>query len=234
MPIVEPRRDVLAAIAASVGGVLVFLAVSYAIRLATAHFGFSGDVAATVSSAVLIPVCLLVRQRLLAAGLRSDDGRGAADPRVVALALILGVCLAAASFPFRGSDTVATFGVWAVLGYGVAAPIAEELLFRGCVLEGLEPILGRAGALAFSSVLFAVGHVDPAHIAFALAAGFAFGLVFQAGRSIAVAIVAHAVANLISLALAWVLPNAASSAFALISLVALVLGIAILARRAYP
>ena len=43
----------------------------------------------------------------------------------------------------------------------VAAPIVEELLFRGVVLRGLRSVLAIAPAIALQAVLFGIAHVDP-------------------------------------------------------------------------
>jgi len=54
---------------------------------------------------------------------------------------------------------------WMVLGTAVlVAPVAEEVVFRGLVLEGLVRTLGNAGGIVGAGVLFTLLHVpDTAH-----------------------------------------------------------------------
>ena len=49
----------------------------------------------------------------------------------------------------------------AVLAAGVVAPLAEETLFRGLVLNGLMKRLGLYGAVLVSSAVFAAAHLQP-------------------------------------------------------------------------
>ena len=90
---------------------------------------------------------------------------------------------------------------------GIAAPIAEELLFRGVMQGRLEESAGPVFALIVSSVLFGVSHIGAGGALAVLAscaAGLLFGTVYLKTRSVAWSIVAHIVANLAAFALAAV------------------------------
>lgn len=60
------------------------------------------------------------------------------------------------------------------LHHCAAAPIAEELVFRGAIQRFAKP-LGRWQAVLLQAVLFAVQHSTPAGMAYALVCGLALG-----------------------------------------------------------
>ena len=91
--------------------------------------------------------------------------------------------------------------LWA--GVGIAAPLFEEVLFRGFLLPGLaRGPLGGIGAVLLSSVLFALPHLQ--YDLFDMTAVFGLGLLFAAARlrtgSTLLAFVLHAVTNLLATA----------------------------------
>ena len=56
----------------------------------------------------------------------------------------------------------------------IAAPVVEELVFRGAIQQLAQP-LGRWQAAALQAVLFAVQHGTPAGMAWALGCGLVLG-----------------------------------------------------------
>ena len=60
------------------------------------------------------------------------------------------------------------------LHHCAAAPIAEELVFRGAIQRFAKP-LGRWQAVLLQAVLFALQHSTPAGMAYALVCGLALG-----------------------------------------------------------
>ena len=77
----------------------------------------------------------------------------------------------------------------------VQAPLAKEILFRGVVLGGLLAHRTRSRAIVWSSLLFAVSHLNPWQYPTALIMGLVFALwVVQTG-SLVPAIVGHALNN---------------------------------------
>jgi len=81
----------------------------------------------------------------------------------------------------------------------VAAPLAEELVFRGVLLTSLDSAVGRTGAIALSSLAFALIHVTPFAIPPIFVAALLFGRLFTTSRSLPVAVFSHAVFNGIAL-----------------------------------
>jgi hypothetical protein len=75
----------------------------------------------------------------------------------------------------------------------------EEALWRAVVLGSLAVVLGRAGALAASSILFAAAHVprQRSRAVVQLATGSAFGLVYVTTGRLLAAIAAHTAYNLL-------------------------------------
>ena len=77
----------------------------------------------------------------------------------------------------------------------LAAPITEELLFRGLVLRSLEPY-GKKFAIAVSAVLFGLYHGNPIQTPYALLVGLILGYV-AAEYNIVWAMVLHMMNNLL-------------------------------------
>jgi membrane protease YdiL (CAAX protease family) len=94
----------------------------------------------------------------------------------------------------------------------VAAPVFEELLFRGFLLPGLRPVLGALGAALLSSLAFALPHLQ--YDLFDMSSVFVLGLLFAGVRlktgSTLLTIALHAITNLFAtLQVAWVLAHPA-------------------------
>jgi membrane protease YdiL (CAAX protease family) len=101
---------------------------------------------------------------------------------------------------------------WLYLAVIVAAPVFEELLFRGFLLPGLRPTLGAGGAALLSSVAFALPHLQ--YDAFDVASVCVLGLLFAGVRlstgSTLLTILLHLITNLVAmLQVAWVLSHSA-------------------------
>jgi membrane protease YdiL (CAAX protease family) len=84
----------------------------------------------------------------------------------------------------------------------VAAPIVEEIIFRGVVLRGLLSRMGPVPAIVIQGTLFGVAHVDPSRgsgnigLAVVLSSvGIVFGAAAYLTRRIAPTVIAHAIFN---------------------------------------
>ena len=78
----------------------------------------------------------------------------------------------------------------------IAAPILEELIFRGIMLDGLLRIYSPTKAVIVSSLLFGLVHLNPAQfVGGALVGGF-MGWVYVHTRSVMATILIHAAFNL--------------------------------------
>jgi membrane protease YdiL (CAAX protease family) len=80
----------------------------------------------------------------------------------------------------------------------VAAPLLEELVFRGMVQHPLERRWGPAAGIAFTSTAFAAFHFLPWVLPVHLLLGLAFGYAVYATRSIWAGVVLHAANNAVA------------------------------------
>lgn len=86
---------------------------------------------------------------------------------------------------------------WVALG-GVAvgaAPVIEELLFRGLLLAALRQRLGTASAIVGSALLFSLVHLEWVQILAALPLGLMLGAYVARGGSLYVTAAAHILGN---------------------------------------
>ena len=83
----------------------------------------------------------------------------------------------------------------------IVAGVGEELLFRGLFLRGFVLRYGRGPALALSSLLFAVVHLNPWGFASIFLAGWLLGWLVLRSGSLWPAILVHGVYNLFSVLL---------------------------------
>ncbi len=88
----------------------------------------------------------------------------------------------------------------------VAAPIVEEMVFRGIVMRGLRARLGAAAAVAVQAIFFGMAHFDPVRgagniglVMVLSSVGAAFGVGAYLLRRIGPTIVAHAIFNAVVL-----------------------------------
>ena len=88
----------------------------------------------------------------------------------------------------------------------VLAPVVEEILMRGFVLDGLRGSCGAAAALLVSSLMFAVLHFNMVQTLSALVCGLGLGLLYLKTGSVFCCILAHGGYNLLSY-LAEILPR---------------------------
>jgi membrane protease YdiL (CAAX protease family) len=92
----------------------------------------------------------------------------------------------------------------AILFGAVAAPVCEELLFRGFIYSAFTKSFGHAKAIMLVAFLFAIGHLSPLNVVALFLAGILFGYLRHKTGSIFPAIGAHALTNLFGiLAIKW-------------------------------
>ncbi len=92
-------------------------------------------------------------------------------------------------------------GWWAILCVIGLAPLIEELLCRGVLLESARSKYGVVTALFLSSAFFAVLHFQPALVLNAFVMGVILGTVYIASDSILSVVVLHAVNNAVAFVL---------------------------------
>jgi membrane protease YdiL (CAAX protease family) len=79
----------------------------------------------------------------------------------------------------------------------VMAPLGEETLFRGFILQGLEQGLSRWRAILISAAFFAFVHVYPLAMPSVFVIGILFALLYLRRRSLLATMTAHATVNLV-------------------------------------
>lgn len=126
----------------------------------------------------------------------------AACPRMAVEIVGVTLCLAlTAAWASRWAAVFAApVSALAVLGFGVAGPVTEEILYRGIVFRRCETYFGAGWAVFLSTVLFGFAHQPAANVCLSLAAGLTFCLVYVRWRTLLAPIVVHASVNLLSFA----------------------------------
>ena len=85
------------------------------------------------------------------------------------------------------------------LAIAVAAPVAEEVVFRGAILRALLQGGRRPWvAIAISAILFAIGHLNPAQMPHAFLIGLLLGWMYYRTGSILPGILFHLVNNTVA------------------------------------
>lgn len=82
-------------------------------------------------------------------------------------------------------------GIFSALATVLAAPIAEEVIFRGYILSRLRRGMPDGVALLLSAAIFGVCHAQPVWIAYAFALGLVFGLMTLRTGSILPSLITH-------------------------------------------
>jgi membrane protease YdiL (CAAX protease family) len=86
-------------------------------------------------------------------------------------------------------------GIVPILFSCVAAPILEEMLFRGVILRGFLRQYSRTFAILWSATLFGVAHLNLYQMATALVLGIVSGWLYERCRSLWPCILLHAAYN---------------------------------------
>ena len=81
----------------------------------------------------------------------------------------------------------------------IAAPVVEELLFRGFLQNALTKYLPIWGAILLSSFLFALVHLQPYAIPGLMSLSIAFGYLYHRTGSLRTNIILHMANNIIAL-----------------------------------
>jgi membrane protease YdiL (CAAX protease family) len=94
-----------------------------------------------------------------------------------------------------------------LMSVSVAAPIAEELFFRGFIFAGLVQRMSPVLAMMISAVLFGAAHGETWSFLSIFVIGCGLAWVYYTTRSLWVNVVAHATINTISLVIAYTFPQ---------------------------
>ena len=90
-------------------------------------------------------------------------------------------------------------GIFTIFQSVIAAPILEELIFRGIILDGLLKKYSPTKSILISSLIFGLTHLNPSQFVCGLIMGIFTGWVYYRTRSLALAILIHALYNLASI-----------------------------------
>lgn len=86
-------------------------------------------------------------------------------------------------------------GFWSLLTLVVMAPLFEEVIFRGVVLESTRARYGVLAAWLVSALVFGIVHVHPTIAVNAFAMGLVFGFIYLRSESLWSTIILHAINN---------------------------------------
>ena len=95
-----------------------------------------------------------------------------------------------------------------IVAITVAAPIAEEILFRGVLFRGLRHRWGFAAAMLVSAAVFSLAHLDLEHAGPIFMLGLVLAFVTAESESLYPGMVLHAMVNGVAVWAAWKFPTA--------------------------
>lgn len=87
-------------------------------------------------------------------------------------------------------------GVFSFISIVIAAPILEELIFRGIILNGLLQRYSPVKSIILSSILFGIVHLNPWQFISAFIIGIFSGWVYYKTRKLSLSILIHFINNL--------------------------------------
>ncbi len=100
-------------------------------------------------------------------------------------------------------DQYSAYFLIGILCYGVIAPIAEELLFRGVLFAYMRRFLGVRAALLVSALIFGVYHGNPVQGVYAFLMGCLIAYSYEYFGTFAMPIAVHMVSNILSYCLTY-------------------------------
>ncbi|PHN02320.1 CPBP family intramembrane glutamic endopeptidase [Flavilitoribacter nigricans] len=92
-------------------------------------------------------------------------------------------------------DLIDTSSIWAFLSLVVAAPLFEELVFRGIILDGFLKQYSVRKSILWSAFFFGLYHLNPWQFVTAMGLGIFIGWIYHRTRSLLPCIAIHAFAN---------------------------------------
>ncbi len=119
-------------------------------------------------------------------------------PLVLSAIYILNVVSEWIALPNWGESTFTGMSrnLWGIIAITIGAPLVEELLFRGAVMNHLRKI-GHSPCfiIVVSAVLFGLVHINPAQIPFAFALGLLLAWLYYRTGSLVPGILCHFINN---------------------------------------
>lgn len=146
-----------------------------------------------IRSLLLMPLALWFCLRSPRAQRPADSSASVRRRTLIALSALCAAALIPAWLRVRTPDDALR-----VLTTCMAAPVTEELIYRGAVQRRAAAIAPLYLAIILSSALFAMGHTELPQILLALLAGCIFGSAMELTGSVAAPILLHVLWNLIA------------------------------------
>lgn len=87
--------------------------------------------------------------------------------------------------------------LWLILGIGILAPIAEELLFRGIIQGELRRAMPEWLAIIIQALLFSAFHMQPVQSVYVIVPGLLLGMAYAWSGTLWVPIIMHILFNLL-------------------------------------
>ena len=203
-----------------------FAAIALPLGLRAVGIGFSGSMfmsmALLLANLLAIGFFLLYRPAEVTwaatlSGLRGRNLRRSALMFLIAIPVCMLVNLIQeAFFPdipnLVGEDTFKElmYNPMGLITIALIGPLSEELLFRGGVLTCIHqkyPTQGPAAAIAFSAVLFALIHLNPAQMPAAFILGLLLGYAYWWTGSLAAPVFIHTFNNSFACLVAYISPD---------------------------
>ena len=165
------------------------------------------------SFAVIYPLSMIVAFLLLYVYIYFRDGKGRVarvstkgfNPNVILGGLIwlisVQVVVEPISLYLPVAESAAGQGFWAIITAVLFAPVFEEFIFRGLVLESMLRRHRRLISVIVSSMLFAIVHFQPSVMFSAFVSGLVLGTIYLHTNSIFSTIFLHAINNAIAFSL---------------------------------
>jgi membrane protease YdiL (CAAX protease family) len=165
------------------------------------------------SFAVIYPLSMIVAFLLLYGYVYLRDGRGRVarvstsgfNPNVILGGLIwlisVQVVVEPISLYLPVAESAAGQGFWAIVTAVIFAPVLEEFIFRGLVLESLLRRHRRLFSVIVSAALFAIVHFQPSVMFSAFVSGLVLGTIYLHTNSIFSTIILHSINNAIAFSL---------------------------------
>lgn len=99
---------------------------------------------------------------------------------------------------------------WRIVATVVAAPLVEEMVFRGLMQKRLRRCLGRWQCIVISALAFGITHGNIVQFLYAFAVGMLLAYVYEIYRNLWAPVILHAMANLTAVMLAPFINNVES------------------------
>lgn len=86
-------------------------------------------------------------------------------------------------------------GIWAIMTAVLAAPILEELLFRGVIQRSITMKYGGLTGVVVAAAIFGIIHFNPVQVVNAFVVGLILGFIYYKTNSLISVMIIHAVNN---------------------------------------